>query len=168
MRAAVSSANHALGNAARHATGGLYANSKGISKKCRGLSEAGARGRNGGIRKELAAGVSKKRRIYKPRLVDGKVMMTADLRCLLKYMPDERIDHISDEMRAVVESEWPELAHKRAQETAGLTHASLKALLENACWPCYRFRHEHPQTSSFLHRVCRHGGRHCRIRYVDS
>jgi len=24
----------------------------------------------------------------------------------------ERIDHISDEMRAVVESEWPELAHK--------------------------------------------------------
>jgi len=57
--------------------------------------------------------VSKKRRIYKPRLVDGKVMMTADLRCLLKYMPDERIDHISDEMRAVVESEWPELAHKR-------------------------------------------------------
>ena len=56
--------------------------------------------------------MSKKRRIYKPRLVDGKVMMTADLRCLLKYMPDERIDHISDEMRAVVESEWPELAHK--------------------------------------------------------
>jgi len=24
----------------------------------------------------------------------------------------EHIDHISDEMRAVVESEWPELAHK--------------------------------------------------------
>jgi hypothetical protein len=24
----------------------------------------------------------------------------------------ERIDHISDEMRAVVESEWPELTHK--------------------------------------------------------
>ena len=24
----------------------------------------------------------------------------------------ERIDHISDEMRAVVESEWPDLAHK--------------------------------------------------------
>jgi hypothetical protein len=91
------------------------------------------RGGYGCIRQELAAGVSKKRRIYKPRLVDGKVMMTADLRCLLKYMPDERIDHISDEMRAVVESEWPELAHKRAQETAGLTHASLKALLENAC-----------------------------------
>ena len=25
----------------------------------------------------------------------------------------EYIDHISEEMRAVVESEWPELAHKR-------------------------------------------------------
>jgi hypothetical protein len=24
----------------------------------------------------------------------------------------EHIDHISDEMRAVVENEWPELAHK--------------------------------------------------------
>jgi hypothetical protein len=40
-------------------------------------------------------------------------MMPADLKRLHKYMLDiERIDHISDEMRAVVESEWPELAHK--------------------------------------------------------
>jgi hypothetical protein len=39
--------------------------------------------------------------------------MPADLRRLHKYMLEiERIDHISDEMRAVVESEWPELAHK--------------------------------------------------------
>jgi hypothetical protein len=34
-------------------------------------------------------------------------------RRLHKYMLDiERIDHISDEMRAVVEVEWPELVHK--------------------------------------------------------
>ena len=40
-------------------------------------------------------------------------MMPADVRRRHKYMPDiEHIDHISDEMRAVVESEWPELAHK--------------------------------------------------------
>jgi hypothetical protein len=40
-------------------------------------------------------------------------MMPADLKRLHKYMLDiEGIDHISDEMRAVVESEWPELAHK--------------------------------------------------------
>ncbi len=30
-------------------------------------------------------------------------------KCMLEV---EGIDHISDEMRAVVESEWPELAHK--------------------------------------------------------
>jgi hypothetical protein len=55
----------------------------------------------------------KKRRTYPPLIVGGKVMMPADLKRLHKYMLDiERIDHISDEMRAVVESEWPELAHK--------------------------------------------------------
>ena len=46
-------------------------------------------------------------------VVGDKVMMPADLKRLHKYMPQvEHIDHISDEMRAVVESEWPELAHK--------------------------------------------------------
>jgi len=30
----------------------------------------------------------------------------------------EEIDHISDEMRAVVESEWPELAHKLLPKTS--------------------------------------------------
>ena len=47
------------------------------------------------------------------RIVGGKVMMPADLKRLHKYMLDiERIDNTSDEMRAVVESEWPELAYK--------------------------------------------------------
>src|SRR5262245_65173535 len=47
----------------------------------------------------------KERRVYKPRLVGGKVMMPSDLRQLHKYMLEiEHIDHISDEMRAVVES----------------------------------------------------------------
>ena len=37
----------------------------------------------------------------------------ADLRRLHRYMLDiEKVTVISDEMRAVVESEWPELAHK--------------------------------------------------------
>ena len=50
---------------------------------------------------------------YLPRIVGDKVMMPADLKRLHKYMLEiEHIDHISDEMRAVVESEWPELAHK--------------------------------------------------------
>jgi hypothetical protein len=45
--------------------------------------------------------------------IGDKVMMPADLERLHKYMLDiERIDHISDEMRVVVEELWPELAHK--------------------------------------------------------
>jgi len=52
-------------------------------------------------------------RSYSPRVVGGKVMTPADLRRLHKYLLEiEYIDPISDEMRAVVESEWPELAHK--------------------------------------------------------
>jgi hypothetical protein len=65
----------------------------------------------------------KRRRVYKPRIVGGKVMLPADLERLHKYMLDiEGIDHMSDEMRAVVESEWPELAHKLPpSKAAGLT-----------------------------------------------
>jgi hypothetical protein len=52
-------------------------------------------------------------RFYSPRVVGGKVMTPADLRRLHKYMLEiEKVSVISDEMRAVVESEWPELAHK--------------------------------------------------------
>jgi hypothetical protein len=55
----------------------------------------------------------KKRRVYQPRVVGGNVMMPADLKRLHKYMLEiEGIDRISGETRAVVESEWPELAHK--------------------------------------------------------
>jgi hypothetical protein len=57
--------------------------------------------------------MTKTRRVYQPRMVGGKVMLQADLERLHKYMREiERVDQISDEMRAVVESEWPELAHK--------------------------------------------------------
>jgi hypothetical protein len=55
----------------------------------------------------------KERRVYLPRILgNGQVMMPADLHRLHQYMLEvERID-LSDEMRAVVESEWPELVHK--------------------------------------------------------
>jgi hypothetical protein len=57
--------------------------------------------------------MTEKRRTYLPRIVGDKVMMPAGLKRLHKYMLDiEHIDHISDEMRAVVEELWPELAHK--------------------------------------------------------
>ena len=43
-------------------------------------------GRDDGIRQELAAGMTKKRRTYQPRIVGDKVMMPADLKRLHKYM----------------------------------------------------------------------------------
>jgi hypothetical protein len=59
-----------------------------------------------------------KRRTYTPRIVGGQVMMPADLKRLHKYLLElERIEAISDEMRAVVESEWPELVHKLPPKT---------------------------------------------------
>jgi hypothetical protein len=64
----------------------------------------------------LAAGTAKKRRTYLPRIVGDKVMMPADLKRL--YMLEvEHIGAISDEMREVVQSEWPELAHKLPPRT---------------------------------------------------
>jgi hypothetical protein len=69
-----------------------------------------ARGCDGCIRKELAAGVRKKRRVYQPRIVGGQVMLQADFERLHKYLLElERADYISDEMRAVIEDLWPEL-----------------------------------------------------------
>src|SRR5262244_2455115 len=50
-------------------------------------------------------------RSYSPRVVDGKIMTPADLRLLHKYMLEiGNVTVISDAMRAVVESEWAELA----------------------------------------------------------
>ena len=52
------------------------------------------------------------------RIVGDKVMMPADLKRLHKYMLEvEHIGVISDEMREVVKSEWPELAHKLPPKT---------------------------------------------------
>ncbi len=55
----------------------------------------------------------KKKRRYQPRIVGGKVMLQADFERLHKYMREiAYIDFISDEMRAVIEDEWPELVPK--------------------------------------------------------
>jgi hypothetical protein len=58
------------------------------------------------------------RKSSKRYVVDGKLMKPADLRRLHDYLKDmEVISVISDEMRAVVESEWSELAHKLPPKT---------------------------------------------------
>jgi hypothetical protein len=58
----------------------------------------------------------KYRRPYEPRIVGGKVlMMPAELQRLHRYLVDaDVIEVISDDMREVVEAEWPELLHKLA------------------------------------------------------
>jgi len=71
-------------------------------------------GRDDGIRQELAAGMTKKRRTYQPRIVGDKVMMPADLKRLHKYILDvEHVGIISDAMPEEVEELWPELRTSR-------------------------------------------------------
>jgi hypothetical protein len=54
-----------------------------------------------------------KRFPYEPRIVGGKVMMPADLqRIHSSVLNGTMTGMISEEMRAVVESLWPELLHK--------------------------------------------------------
>ena len=50
---------------------------------------------------------------YKPRVIGGKLVMPAELQRIHRITLDTaEVEIISDEMRAVVESLWPELAHK--------------------------------------------------------
>ena len=57
-------------------------------------------------------------RPYEPRIVGSKVvMMPAELQRLHRYLLDtDVIEVISDDMREVVEAEWPELGHKLPQK----------------------------------------------------
>ena len=50
---------------------------------------------------------------YEPRFVGGKLIMPAELQRIHSIVLDAvEVEIISDEMRAVVESVWPELAQK--------------------------------------------------------
>src|SRR6266481_1771951 len=79
----------------------------------------------------------KKRRVYQPRVGGGRLMLQADLERLHKYMLEiEDVDAISDEMRAVVESEWPELAYKLPPKKAhpGLGRPVHRLEIHGAGW----------------------------------
>ena len=59
----------------------------------------------------------KNRRTAKHYVVDGKVLSPGDLRRLHRYLIEaESISVVSDQMRTVVETEWPALAHKLPPE----------------------------------------------------
>jgi hypothetical protein len=81
---------------------------KALVEQCRAALRNPAEKTTKGMKKK------KERRVYLPRVLgSGQVMMPADLKRLHRYMLEiEHISVISDEVRAVVESEWPELAHK--------------------------------------------------------
>jgi hypothetical protein len=60
-----------------------------------------------------ASSLMKKRQIYNPRLLGDQIVTPADLRRIHKELLEfERIDAVSDEMPAPIESEWPGLVYK--------------------------------------------------------
>jgi hypothetical protein len=62
--------------------------------------------------------MTKKRRIYKPRLLGDQIVTPTDLKRIHKELLEfEHIEAVSDEMRALIESEWPELVHKLPPKT---------------------------------------------------
>jgi hypothetical protein len=72
-----------------------------------------ARGCNGSIRQKLATGMTKKRRVYQPRVFDGRVITSDEIKRIHKeVLKFERIESVSDSMRALIEDLWPELVHK--------------------------------------------------------
>ena len=53
------------------------------------------------------------RRTYEPRIVSDELMLPADFERLHKRLLEMKtVSEVSDEIRRVVEEEWPELAHK--------------------------------------------------------
>ncbi len=54
---------------------------------------------------------------YEPRLIGGKLVMPAELQRIHAIVQDAvEVEVISDEVRAVVETLWPELAYKLPPE----------------------------------------------------
>jgi hypothetical protein len=57
--------------------------------------------------------MKKKRRLYQPRVFDGKIITSDEIERIHKeVLKFERIEAISDPMRELIEDLWPELAHK--------------------------------------------------------
>ena len=55
----------------------------------------------------------KSKRIYAPRIVTDRIMLQEDFERLHKFLLEtEDISEVSDDIRELVEEEWPELVHK--------------------------------------------------------
>ena len=56
---------------------------------------------------------SRRRFPYEPRVVGGKLIMPAELQAIHRYVVETPVlEAVTDEIRAVVESVWPELISK--------------------------------------------------------
>ena len=55
----------------------------------------------------------KSKRIFAPRIISDHIMVQEDFERLHKFLLEtEGLPEVSDDMRELVEDEWPELAHK--------------------------------------------------------
>ena len=56
---------------------------------------------------------SQPKRVYAPRIISDHVMVQEDFERLHKFLLEtDVLPEVSDDMRRLVEEEWPELAHK--------------------------------------------------------
>ena len=56
---------------------------------------------------------SKPKRIYALRIISDHMMVQEDFERLRKFLLEtEGLSEVSDDMRELIEEEWPELAHK--------------------------------------------------------
>jgi hypothetical protein len=78
------------------------------SETCRSFANQSAR--IAALKKVIA---SKPKRIYAPRIISDHIMMQEDFERLYKFLLEtEGLSEVSDDMRELVEQEWPELVHK--------------------------------------------------------
>ncbi len=61
----------------------------------------------------MRASKLKPKRIYAPRVISDHIMLQEDFERLHKFLlKTESLPEVSDDMRELVEDEWPELVHK--------------------------------------------------------
>jgi hypothetical protein len=55
----------------------------------------------------------KSKRIYAPRIISDHIMLQEDFERLHKFLLEmEDISEVSDDIRELIEEEWPELVHR--------------------------------------------------------
>jgi hypothetical protein len=65
----------------------------------------------------VTASKLKTKRIYAPRIISDHIMVQEDFEQLHKFpLETERLSEVSDDMRELIEDEWPELMHKLPQK----------------------------------------------------